>query len=109
VQHGLGSNPHDFIILPFRESFHKSLFVPVGEAFYNFAFCFLPRLPLFPAQRWIALFLPLSCSCFSMPSASRYLCIGATDPSGWDRKLGFIQYNGGLQIHNSLLTVVLHD
>ena len=25
------------------------------------------------------------------------------------RKLGFIQYNGGLQIHSSLLSVVLHE
>jgi CRP/FNR family transcriptional regulator, cyclic AMP receptor protein len=25
------------------------------------------------------------------------------------RKLGFIQYNGNLEIHNSLLNVVLHD
>jgi CRP/FNR family cyclic AMP-dependent transcriptional regulator len=25
------------------------------------------------------------------------------------RKLGFIQYNGDLEVHNSLLTVVLHD
>jgi len=25
------------------------------------------------------------------------------------RKLGFIQYNGGLHVHNSLLSVVLHD
>jgi CRP/FNR family cyclic AMP-dependent transcriptional regulator len=25
------------------------------------------------------------------------------------RKLGFIQYNGDLQIHNSLLNVILHD
>ena len=25
------------------------------------------------------------------------------------RKLGFIDYNGGLEVHNSLLTVVLHD
>jgi CRP-like cAMP-binding protein len=25
------------------------------------------------------------------------------------RKLGFIEYNGGLQIHSSLLSVVLHD
>lgn len=25
------------------------------------------------------------------------------------RKLGFLQYNGGLRIHSSLLTVVLHD
>ena len=25
------------------------------------------------------------------------------------RKLGFISYNGGLEVHNSLLTVVLHD
>ena len=25
------------------------------------------------------------------------------------RKLGFIEYNGGLTIHNSLLSVVLHD
>ena len=25
------------------------------------------------------------------------------------RKLGFIRYNGGLQVHNSLLTVVLHE
>jgi len=25
------------------------------------------------------------------------------------RKLGFIQYNGGLRIHSSLLNVVLHD
>jgi hypothetical protein len=25
------------------------------------------------------------------------------------RKLGFIQYNGGLQVHSSLLHVVLHD
>jgi hypothetical protein len=25
------------------------------------------------------------------------------------RKLGFIAYNGGLKVHNSLLNVVLHD
>jgi CRP/FNR family transcriptional regulator, cyclic AMP receptor protein len=25
------------------------------------------------------------------------------------RKLGFIEYNGGLKIHTSLLCVVLHD
>ena len=25
------------------------------------------------------------------------------------RKLGFIHYNGGLQIHRSLLNIVLHD
>ena len=25
------------------------------------------------------------------------------------RKLGFIHYNGGLQVHDSLLTVVLHE
>ena len=25
------------------------------------------------------------------------------------RKLGFVEYNGGLKIHNSLLSVVLHD
>ena len=25
------------------------------------------------------------------------------------RKLGFIEYNGGLQVHNSLLNVILHD
>jgi CRP-like cAMP-binding protein len=25
------------------------------------------------------------------------------------RKLGFIEYNGGLKIHTSLLSVVLHD
>jgi CRP/FNR family transcriptional regulator, cyclic AMP receptor protein len=25
------------------------------------------------------------------------------------RKLGFIEYNGALKVHNSLLTVVLHD
>jgi CRP-like cAMP-binding protein len=25
------------------------------------------------------------------------------------RKLGFIHYNGGLQVHGSLLNVVLHD
>src|SRR6185369_1733412 len=25
------------------------------------------------------------------------------------RKLGFIDYNGGLKVHNSLLSVVLHD
>jgi CRP/FNR family transcriptional regulator, cyclic AMP receptor protein len=25
------------------------------------------------------------------------------------RKLGFISYNGGLEVHNSLLSVVLHD
>jgi CRP/FNR family cyclic AMP-dependent transcriptional regulator len=25
------------------------------------------------------------------------------------RKLGFIQYNGGLSVHSSLLNVVLHD
>jgi CRP/FNR family cyclic AMP-dependent transcriptional regulator len=25
------------------------------------------------------------------------------------RKLGFIHYNGGMQIHSSLLNVVLHD
>jgi len=25
------------------------------------------------------------------------------------RKLGFIRYNGGLEVHNSLLSVVLHD
>jgi hypothetical protein len=25
------------------------------------------------------------------------------------RKLGFIHYNGGLRVHSSLLSVVLHD
>ena len=25
------------------------------------------------------------------------------------RKLGFIDYNGGLEVHSSLLNVVLHD
>ena len=25
------------------------------------------------------------------------------------RKLGFIKYDGGLQVHNSLLSVVLHE
>jgi hypothetical protein len=25
------------------------------------------------------------------------------------RKLGFIEYNGGLEVHNSLLNVILHD
>jgi CRP/FNR family transcriptional regulator, cyclic AMP receptor protein len=25
------------------------------------------------------------------------------------RKMGFIHYNGGLQVHSSLLNVVLHD
>jgi len=25
------------------------------------------------------------------------------------RKLGFIEYNGGLNVHSSLLNVVLHD
>jgi CRP/FNR family cyclic AMP-dependent transcriptional regulator len=25
------------------------------------------------------------------------------------RKLGFIHYNGGIEIHSSLLNVVLHD
>ena len=25
------------------------------------------------------------------------------------RKLGFIHYNGGIQVHSSLLNVVLHD
>ena len=25
------------------------------------------------------------------------------------RNLGFIDYNGGIGVHNSLLTVVLHD
>src|SRR6266478_2577575 len=63
---------------------HKSLFVLAGETFPGFSLCFLVVLPLLPAQRCIAFFLPLSCICFSMPSASRYLCIGATDTSGWD-------------------------
>ena len=25
------------------------------------------------------------------------------------RKLGFVDYNGGLEVHSSLLNVVLHD
>jgi hypothetical protein len=25
------------------------------------------------------------------------------------RKLGFIDYNGGIRVHNSLLNVILHD
>jgi len=25
------------------------------------------------------------------------------------RKMGFIHYNGGLQVHSSLLNVILHD
>ena len=25
------------------------------------------------------------------------------------RKLGFISYNGGLEVHNSLLSMILHD
>ncbi len=62
---------------------HKSLFVLACETFPGLPLCFLV-LPLLPAHRRIALFLPLSCICFSMPSASRYLCIGATEPSGWD-------------------------
>ena len=65
-------------------SFHKRLFVLASETFYDFVFCFLPRLPLIPAQRRIALFLPLGCSCFSMQSASMNLCMGAIDPFGWD-------------------------
>src|SRR6266481_449044 len=63
---------------------HKSFFVLAGEAFPGFPLCCLVVLPLLPAQRWIALFLPLSCISFSIPSASRYLCIGATDPFGWE-------------------------
>lgn len=39
------------------------------EAFYDFAFCFLPRLPLFPGQCRVALFLSSDCGCFSMPLA----------------------------------------
>jgi len=40
--------------------------------------------------------------------------IGATRPRfnffmNKFRKLGFIRYNGGLQINKSLLSVVLHD
>src|SRR6266478_1076742 len=61
---------------------HKSLFVLACETFPGLPLCFLV-LPLLSAHRSIALFLPLSCICFSMPSASRYLCIGATEPSGW--------------------------
>ena len=53
------------------------------ESCCDFAFPVLPLLTLFPAQRRVALFLPSSCSCFSMPLALRYLCTGATDPSGW--------------------------
>jgi hypothetical protein len=62
----------------------RSPVVGVGATFYDFAFCFLPRLPLFPAQRCVALFLLSSCSCLLMSLASRYLCIGANDPSDWD-------------------------
>ena len=62
---------------------HKSLFVLACETFPGLLLSFLV-LPLLPAHRCIALFLPLSCICFSMPSASRYLCIGATDLAGWD-------------------------
>jgi hypothetical protein len=40
------------------------------EGFYDFALSFLPLLPLFPAQYRAALFLPASCSCFSMALAS---------------------------------------
>ena len=29
--------------------------------------------------------------------------------SSWVRKLGFIDYNGHLEVHSSLLNVVLHD
>ena len=25
------------------------------------------------------------------------------------RKLGFIEYNGGIEVHSSLLNVILHD
>jgi CRP/FNR family cyclic AMP-dependent transcriptional regulator len=25
------------------------------------------------------------------------------------RKLGFVRYNGGLEVHSSLLSIVLHD
>ena len=28
---------------------------------------------------------------------------------GTTRSLGFIHYNGGIQVHSSLLNVVLHD
>jgi hypothetical protein len=53
------------------------------ESCYDFAFCFLPRLPLFPAQCCDAFSLPLSCSCLLMSSAFRYLWTGAIGPSGW--------------------------
>jgi len=33
----------------------------------------------------------------------------AFDPMNRFRKLGFIHYNGGLQVHSALLTVVLRD
>ncbi len=41
-----------------------------------------PLVRLFSAQRFVALFLPSSCNCFSMPLASRCFCIGAIEPSG---------------------------
>ena len=69
-----------------RQRLQRKQNLSLGEAakpFHDFAFCFLPRFPLFPADCCIAFFLLLSCSCRSMPSASRYLCIGATEPSGW--------------------------
>ena len=40
-------------------------------SFYDFVFCFLPWLPLFPVHRCIAVFLLSNCSCFSMPFASK--------------------------------------
>ena len=83
---------------------------PWAEVFYDFAFCFLPRRVLFPAHRWIAFFLPSTCNCFSMPFASRYFCIGATDPSGWDCRIilvpgfgawGNRKWSGSLRFCNS--------
>jgi hypothetical protein len=56
-----------------------------GEASYDFAFCFFPGLPLFPAKRCVALFLLSSCRRLLVSLAPRCSCIGGTDPSGWDR------------------------
>jgi hypothetical protein len=58
--------------------------------------------------------LSVSVFCLLKPTQSESLKseIRADDeayPANRFRKLGFIEYNGKMRIHNSLLNVILHD
>jgi|HubBroStandDraft_5_1064220.scaffolds.fasta_scaffold165659_1 hypothetical protein len=43
------------------------------------------------------------------PKVDRFVAVKTISLSGRFRELGFIHYNSGLQVHSSLLNIVLHN